>query len=59
MIIFALLWITLCYLSGTTIDNLEISLLLGRLAYGVAILFLIPFYFFSTGFLREEKKFHI
>ena len=57
MIILTLLWITLCYFSGITINNLELSLFLGRLAYGAAILFLIPFYFFSCSFLKEEKKF--
>ena len=57
LVIVALAWITLCYFSGTLTDNLELSLFLGRLAYGVAILFMIPFYFFSISFIEEEKKF--
>ncbi len=57
MIILALLWIILCYFSGILTDNLRLSLFLGRLAYGVAILFFIPFYFFSRDFIKEQKKF--
>ena len=57
MIVFALSWITLCYFSGILTNNLGFSLFLGRLAYGAAILFFIPFYFFSVNFIKEEKKF--
>ncbi len=57
MTIFILLWITLCYFSGTSIHNLELSLFLGRLAYGATILFFIPFYFFSLSFVGRKEKF--
>jgi len=56
MIILALVWITLCYFSGILTNNLLVSLFLGRLAYGVAILFFIPFYFFSSFFVGRYKK---
>ncbi|MCK4781355.1 hypothetical protein KAS79_00300 [Candidatus Parcubacteria bacterium] len=57
MTIFILLWITLCYFSGTLIHNLELSLFLGRLAYGTTILFFIPFYFFSLSFVEKKERF--
>jgi len=57
MIVFALLWINLCYLSGILTNNLDLSLFLGRLAYGVAILFFVPFYYFSKEFIGSDRKF--
>jgi len=57
MMLLALFWITLCYLSGISTENLELSLLLGRLAYGIAILFFIPFYFFFIRFIGEKREF--
>lgn len=46
----------LCYFGATSVDNLELSLLLARLAYGVTILFFVPFYFFSLSFLKQKKE---
>jgi signal transduction histidine kinase len=57
MIVLALSWITLCYLSGISVSNLRLSIFLGKLAYGITALFLIPFYFFFSSFMGEEKKF--
>ncbi len=56
MIVFALLWITLCYFSGINTENLDLSLFLARIAYGIAILFLVPFYYFFNFFINEKKK---
>jgi len=56
MMLFALLWIALCYFSGTLVNDLGLSLFLARLAYGIAILFMIPFYFFSISFIGEKER---
>lgn len=57
MIILALFWITLCYFSGILVNNLDVSLVLAKLAYGMTILFFIPFYYFSLNFVNEEHRF--
>ncbi len=56
MMLFALSWIILCYFSGILINNLGLSLFLARLAYGIAILFFIPFYFFSLWFIKKKEE---
>jgi signal transduction histidine kinase len=48
MMLLSLLWVTLCYFSGSMTNNLELSLFLARSAYGATILFVIPFYLFFT-----------
>lgn len=56
MIFFALLWIIPCYFAVKLVDNLDLSLFLTRLAYGLAVLFMIPFYFFAIIFLGEKNE---
>jgi len=55
MMLLALSWVALCYFSGILVDNLKLSLLLARLAYGIAILFFIPFFYFFS-FLIQKKS---
>ncbi len=42
---------------GNTSTDLKLALLFYRLAYGVTILFFIPFYFFTIYFFQENEKF--
>jgi signal transduction histidine kinase len=56
MIFFAIFWIILCYFSGINTKNLDFSLFLARLAYGVAILFLIPLYYFFSFFVSKKNS---
>lgn len=55
MMLFALLWIILCYFSGILKDNLNFSLLLARLAYGTVALFCIPFFYFFSFFTQRKS----
>jgi len=56
MTIFLILWIIFCYLGNTSV-NPQTGLFLAKLAYGVVALFFLPFYFFFSFFLGEEKRF--
>jgi signal transduction histidine kinase len=56
MMLLALSWIILCYFSGINTENLKLSLTLARMAYGTAILFLIPLYQFFLVFINKKKK---
>ena len=55
--LFLFLWITACYIGNSVFIGHDPFW--GRIAYGMVALFFIPFYFFSTSFLNEEKKFPI
>jgi len=55
MVFSALSWIIPCYFAVKSVDNLELSLFFARLAYGLAVLFMIPFYFFAIIFIREKN----
>ena len=52
MIFCALSWIILCYFSGILVDNLDLSLLFARIAYGTTALFFVPFYHFFSIFTK-------
>ncbi len=56
MVIFALLWITLCYFGNAETENLNFGLFLARLAYGITILFFIPFFYFFSLLTQEKSK---
>jgi signal transduction histidine kinase len=56
MTVFALLWITICYFGNAETENLDFALILARIAYGFAILFLIPLYSFFSSFFNGKKN---
>ena len=56
MTIFLSLWIIFCYF-GNISTQPKMGLFLAKLAYGAVALFFIPFYFFFSFFLKEEKRF--
>ncbi|MBL7156514.1 MAG: hypothetical protein ISS87_02895, partial [Candidatus Pacebacteria bacterium] len=58
MAVFLFLWIAICYF-GNVSTSPSLALLLGRVAYGIVALFLIPFYLFFSTFLEENNKFLI
>ncbi len=57
MIFFGLGWITVSYLCGMVFyENYSLSLLLAKISYGTAAIFLIPFYLFFSYFTKSLKR---